>query len=224
MDGLKLQFPEHDRRTAHQLVKDTLRRAILDGSLAGGTRLVQAEVAARLGVSTTPVREALRDLATEGLVRLDAHRGAVVHEVTPEELDELYDLRRLLEPEAVRRAAANLTVEELDELDALQRRMDAEDDVIKWIGMNRSLHQAIADAAGSKRLAQLLHRLEDEAAMYVGVSLRRQHTRLASGNVQHHALLDALRRRDGDAAAAAILDHLGHTQSLASSGLPDDGT
>lgn len=223
MDGLKFQFPEPDRRTAHQFVKDTLRRGILDGSLAGGTRLVQAEVAARLGVSTTPVREALRDLATEGFVRLDAHRGAVVHEVTSEELAELYDLRRLLEPEAVRRAAANLSNDDLDELDDLQRRMDAEDDVIQWIGLNRSLHWAIAEAAGSKRLAQLLHRLEDEAAVYVGVSLRRQHTRVDSGNAQHHALLDALRRGDGDAAAAAMLDHLRHTQSVASSGLSDEG-
>lgn len=222
MEGLRLE--EHDRRTAHQIVKDTLRRAILDGSLGGGTRLVQADVATQLGVSTTPVREALRDLATEGLVRLDAHRGAVVHEVTPEELAELYDLRRILEPEAVRRAAQNLTDEQLAELEALQRRMDDEPDVIRWIGMNRTFHWAIADAAGSKRLADTLHRLEDEAALYVGVSLRRQQARLGSGNDQHHRLVDALRRRDGDAAAEVMLDHLAHTQALADSGLSkDDG-
>ena len=73
------------RQTAHEFVRSVLRRAILSGELAGGTRLVQAELAAVLEVSTTPVREALRELASEGLVRFDPHRGAVVQELSGEE-------------------------------------------------------------------------------------------------------------------------------------------
>jgi len=67
-------------RTAHEFVKESLRRAILRGDLSGGERLIQADLATMLNVSTTPVREALRDLATEGLITLDRHRGGVVRE------------------------------------------------------------------------------------------------------------------------------------------------
>ena len=91
------------RRTAHEFVKDSLRRAILRGDLSGGARLIQADLAAMLNVSTTPVREALRDLATEGLITLDRHRGGVVRELNWLELmEEIRLIRQQLEPLAVR--------------------------------------------------------------------------------------------------------------------------
>ncbi len=77
------------RRTAHEFVKDSLRRAILRGDLSGGSRLIQADLATMLNVSTTPVREALRDLATEGFITLDRHRGGVVRELNWSEMEEI---------------------------------------------------------------------------------------------------------------------------------------
>jgi DNA-binding GntR family transcriptional regulator len=88
------------RRTAHEYVRNSLREGILRGSLVGGTRLVQSEIASELEVSTTPVREALRDLATEGLVQLDAHRGAVVLQLGGPRLGDgpLGDVTAMTEP------------------------------------------------------------------------------------------------------------------------------
>jgi len=96
------------RQTTVEYVKDTLRKAILGGELVGGTRLVQADLAAALETSTTPVREALRDLTSEGLIRSDPHRGSVVYEPNAYELDEIYQICRVLEPLAIRHAVEHI--------------------------------------------------------------------------------------------------------------------
>ncbi len=87
-----------------QYVRSILRKAILNGELTSGSRLVQAELAAMLDVSTTPLREALRDLATEGPVQFDPHRGAIVTELSEDDLHDIYELRLVLEPLAMRQA------------------------------------------------------------------------------------------------------------------------
>lgn len=209
---VELALPvDSQRRTAHELVRDTLRRAILRGSLTGGTRLVQADIAAQLNVSTTPVREALRDLATEGLIRLDAHRGAIVYEPDLDELREIYDLRKILEPEAVRRAMPWITDMDLKRAAALQKRMDRERDPGVWVDLNREFHTVLADAARSPRLSSILKNLRDAAAVYVALSLKARSRQLMSGNRDHHALLDAFAQRDPDAAAKIMVEHLDAT-------------
>lgn len=199
------------RRTAHEFVRDTLRGQILDGTLDGGSRLVQADIAARLRVSTTPVREALRDLATEGLIRLDAHRGATVVALDRDDLREVYELRKTLEPIAMRWAAGRITEDQLDRAAALQARMDAERDAGTWVGLNRQFHAVLSDAAGSPRLSGMLQRLRDSSAPYVGLSFSVRPRQLEDGNADHHRLLDALRERDADRAAQIIAAHLDST-------------
>lgn len=198
-------------RTAHEFVHETLRRAILSGELPGGTRLVQADLASQLDVSTTPVREALRDLATEGLIRLDPHRGAIVRELEMEEVREIYELRKLLEPVAIRLAVERMTDAGLERAGALQAQMDAETDPGRWVELNRLFHAAFADAAGSPRLQAILAGLRDSAAVYVGLSIKVRPAQITSGNEDHHALLAAVRRRDADAAAEIERRHLEST-------------
>jgi DNA-binding GntR family transcriptional regulator len=201
------------RRTAHEFVRDTLRGQILNGTLDGGARLVQADIAARLQVSTTPVREALRDLATEGLIRLDAHRGATVVALNLEDLREVYELRKTLEPVAMRWAAARITDEELQRAAALQQRMDVERDVATWVTLNSEFHAVLGDAARSPRMSGMLKRLRDSSSPYVGLSFTFRPQQLEDGNADHHRLLEALRRRDGEAAAVGIVAHLEATLS-----------
>lgn len=97
------------RFTAHEYARDSLRRAILRGELETGSRVPQVAWAKRLEMSTTPIREALRDLATEGMVELDAHRGAFVNRLTFDQVAEIYHIRKLLEPAAMRDAARLIT-------------------------------------------------------------------------------------------------------------------
>lgn len=198
-------------RTAHEFVHATLRQAILRGDLPGGTRLVQADLAAQLDVSTTPVREALRDLANEELIHLDPHRGAVVRELRMEEVREIYELRRILEPVSIRRAVQRITDAELERAADLQRRLEAESDPGRWVELNRAFHAAFADAAGSPRLGSIVANLRDSAAVYVGLSLKAWPTRQETSNTDHRALLDAVRRHDADAAAEIELRHMDAT-------------
>lgn len=210
------------RQTAHEYVRDILRQAILNGELSSGARLVQADIAAELGVSTTPVREALRDLAAEGLIRLDAHRGAVVHHFDKSELQEIYELRQVLEPLCVVRAVERITDDELARARELQRRMDeCEEDVAEWVTLNRDFHALIAKASRSPRLIAILQSLRDKAAMYVGMGLRSVPKQRAVGNAEHHRLLDALEARDAEAAAEAILEHMSGTMSVLADAKPE---
>lgn len=212
--GIRRTLGRARLQTAHEFVRDTLRQAILNGDLSGGTRLVQAEIAAELEVSTTPVREALRDLAAEGLIRLDAHRGAIVHEIDLDEMQEIYELRQVLEPICMRRAAERINEEELARARALQAQMDlCKNDVGQWVQLNRDFHALLSETSRSPRLIAILQSLRDSAAVHVGLGLRSVPRQLAVGNAEHHRLLEALEARDADAAAVAILEHMGGTST-----------
>lgn len=201
--------PGPSRRTAHELVRDTLRRAILRGTLPGGTRLVQADIAVRLEVSTTPVREALRDLATEGLIRLDAHRGAVVQQLELSEVTEIYDLRMLLEPEGMRRATRSITPDGLQRAELVSERMSAEQDAGTWADMNREFHGLLVEGIDSPRLKSILRNLRDSAAPYVGFSLQEWGAeQIEAANEEHRELIAAMRAGDEERAAAVTEQHL----------------
>lgn len=203
-----IPFTGSARWTAHEYVREVLRRAILNGELEGGTRLVQAELASSLDVSTTPVREALRDLASEGLIRFDPHRGAVVSELDAVELEEVYAIRLLLEPNAMRQAVAHMTDEIVDRLRELHEKMAEETLSVSFVDLNRSFHMAIYEAAVSPRLVSIIRSLEDAAVMYIGASLKTD-AGLREAAVHDHAeILAALEARDADAAEAAIRRHL----------------
>lgn len=199
------------RRTVHSFVLETLRHAILDGRLTGGTRLVQSEIADALDVSTTPVREALRDLAAEGLIRLDAHRGGVVQELSLSELKEIHELRVLLEPEALRRAWPYVTDDVIDKVAGLHEQMQSAQAPSEWVELNSGFHNTILDLAPSPRLLLILDGLVAPWVMYVSAALAadpQNQQRAARG---HDQILAALRARDLDAAIAASIEHLGIT-------------
>lgn len=198
-------------RTAHEYVLSTLRSAILGGSLAGGTRLVQTELAAQLEVSTTPVREALRDLATEGLVFFDPHRGAVVRTLDIEEVREIYELRITLEPLMVRRLIAQITDDELDRAFELARRMQSETNLSAWVDLNREFHAILSGADDGSRLAGILSSLRDSASAYVSLSLEARPQQVPDANEEHAELIRLYRTRDADAVAELTVRHLHST-------------
>lgn len=199
------------RRTAHELVRDALRSAILTGRLPGGTRLVQTDIAAQLQVSTTPVREAMRDLATEGLIQLNAHRGGTVYQLDQGEVREIYDLRRILEAEAVRRTTRRMTTEDLARFREIIERMEAEDDPFTWAGYNTEFHHTVIRASRSPRLVSLVEALRASAAPYVAVALRTRNRPLEEHNLQHRQMLECFEAGDAEGAGRIAVEHLDAT-------------
>lgn len=209
--GLSRINPSVHCRTAHEFVCRVLREGIFSGQLPGGTRLVQADIASELDVSTTPVREALRDLATEGVIHLDAHRGAVVREIDIAEVREVYELRQLLEPFAVGQAVATITPEQLEHLRGLCEQMDTTDDPSEWTQLNREFHTLLIEEAHRPRLASILTNLTDTAAAFVALAVRSDPRLQETGGEEHAEILDALEHGDADKAEAITRQHLQST-------------
>lgn len=196
------------RQTAHEYVRGVLRRAILNGELVSGSRLVQAELAAMLDVSTTPVREALRDLATEGLVQFDPHRGAIVAELSKEDVKDIYQIRSVLEPLAMRQAVPKISDALIAQLRKLHQSMLDEPHSADWVDRNRVFHMAVYETAASPRLAAIIRNLQDASVMYIGASLKHKPSLREEANRGHSEILDALERRDVEAAVEALTEHL----------------
>jgi len=195
-------------RTVHQYVRDTLRSEILNGSLAQGTRLVQSELAERLGVSITPVREALRDLSAERLIVFDPHRGALVRQLDLTEVREIYELRMTLEPIMVRRVVGRIDSSTLDRAEQLQQAMVAESDTAVWAQLNRDFHALFSGPDSTSRLCAILDGLRDSATPYVGLSLRARPQQVPQANEEHARFVSLFRDADGDAVVELTLQHL----------------
>jgi len=209
-----------ERRTAADHVADALRAAILSGAFADGQEL-QVELAAHFGVSRVPIREAVRRLEAEGLVRAEAHRSAVAVGLTPRRIREIFDLRQILEGYLLERAAPHITRMDLDRLTAMCDEMDAIDDRDAWVEANRRFHAALY-APGEATLAgdlaaQLTARIERFLRETGGVK------RAKAAGREHRRILRALRRGDVEDARAELDAHIGGTRDRVLKLLGTDG-
>ncbi len=182
--------------------------AILNGQLPGGTRLVQSDLAAQLEVSTTPVREALRDLASEGLIRIDPHHGGVVAELDEDDLREVYQIRQRIEPFALEVAMPFLTEEILDRAQELHDEMSAAPHSAAWVQLNRDFHMTIYEASNQHRLVAMVRSLQDASVMAVSARIQRLPTVREVANREHGELIVALRARDIVTAKSVIMHHV----------------
>lgn len=188
-------------QTAQELVLETLREAILGGVMPPGTRLRQEELATAFDTSRIPVREALRVLEYEGLVSSEPHRGFTVTSLDADEVEEIYDLRIVLETHAVRLAVPLLTDADLEELGALfQELLDAPDDDARLAARER-FYQRLYGVTARPRLVGLIGRLRQEVAR----SLR--WLRVPHSPEHHQAFWDAVRAGDADLAAEQLASH-----------------
>src|SRR5690606_23944455 len=147
--------------------------------------LVLADLAAELGVSRTPIREAIRDLATEGLVDFDAYRSAYVHVPTIEEAREIYELRIVLESLAVRAAVPLITEQALDAAEALCDQMDAAHGTGEWADLNRRFHAELMNPIPKGRLRGIVTSLRDASAPQVARSIRAGELDVSVANAEH---------------------------------------
>ena len=197
----------------------TLRELILDGDLRPGTRLGEVELAERLGVSRTPVREALSRLAAEGLVEIVANRGARVATWTVAELEGVFDLRAVLEPQLTAHAVPNAAPADVDELDALARRMHEVgtpgpgQDLDALVPLNRAFHDRLVALAAHPTLATALAAaihppiVRRNFLTYDEASLRR--------SLAHHSeIVAALRAGDPEWARAVMTSHIANARAV----------
>ena len=185
-----------------------LRQAILQGEFKSGQALPQDEVAARFGVSKIPAREALLQLKAEGLVTFYPNRGAVVSELSAEEVDEIYAIRIALETLALRRAIPNMTRADFVRLDGLITIMDDERDALKWSELNWEFHAALYAPCRMPRLLDQIRALHTNVQRYVVIYLTSvdYHT---EAQRQHRVILRACQRGNADVAANQLARHLG---------------
>lgn len=178
------------------LVRESLRSAILRGDLPGDTRLVQTEIAAQLDVSTTPVREAMRDLASEGLITLDSHRIGTVRKPDWDEMLEIVEIRRALEEVALLRAMANITPDQTRQARELADLLAGDVDIGTWVQKNSDFHSVFHRATATGRLANFLVSLESAGGVFVAQA-QRIHPEIRKRAVaDHYALIEAFAAKD----------------------------
>jgi DNA-binding GntR family transcriptional regulator len=195
-------------RTATEYVADSLRRSILNGDLEGGTRLSLADIASSFDVSTTPVREAMRELAFDGLVRIDSYRGGVVTAVTKGEVEEIVRIRQVLEPMAAREAVDRMTPQILDEARAILSEMAASDSWDVWVQGNRAFHRKIYEASSSQRLVSLIKNLQDTQVVFVSATLRKSPLLKETATRDHNEIVEALVAKDAERLVDVTVRHL----------------
>ena len=189
-----------------------VRELILSGELAPGAVLPQAALARQIGVSTTPLREALRRLAQQGLVDLDAHRDARVTALDAAEARDLVELRQSLDPLAARLAAERRTAADLDRMRAALASLESlpSDPTAAQLAGHRRFHAAVYTAAQNRLLVQSLDGLWDKTDRYRrhALQLGRTGAEAADRAEEHRLLLDAVADRDAEAAQALMHRHV----------------
>jgi DNA-binding GntR family transcriptional regulator len=199
-------------RTIQQYVLGTLRAEILNGIHAPNTRLRQEEIAKRLSVSTTPVREAFRDLRAEGLVSIDPNKGVVTRPLTAADVSEIYELRMVLEPMLAERACAHATESDLTAAANVHAQMCATSSAETWAVLNEGFHKHLMTSATGTRLSEMVEGLSLIARPYVSLSMHVKSDMLDSNNREHADILDAFRARDTRAVHEQTRAHLENTR------------
>jgi DNA-binding GntR family transcriptional regulator len=209
--------------TLHERVSAALRDLIVEGELAPGSRISERELCARFGISRTPLREALKVLAREGLVDLLPHRGARVAQLDPRDVADMFDVMAALEALAGRLAAPRITASELDEIRALHFEMlaaHARRDLPTYFRRNQAIHEALLNAARNPVLASTYRGLAGRIrrARYVAnMSPERWDEAVA----EHEAILDALATRDGERLSRLLGEHLDHKRTVVEAALAE---
>ncbi len=199
-----------ERKTVAEAAAEELRMRILSGALQEGAQLRQEILAAEIGVSRIPLREALRLLEGEGLVTIVPHRGAVVSVLSPEEIGELFDLRLLIEPDLLRRAVPHMGPDDLREAEATLAGYKAaleQRDVGAWGRLNTRFHLALYRPARRPRSFALAQTLLDQTDRYTRMQLLLTEGQLRAQQ-EHEGLLTACRRGEFEQAGSLLELHI----------------
>ena len=197
------------------VVFNTLRQAILHGELKPGERLMEIQLANKLGVSRTPIREAIRKLELEGLVHIIPNKGAFVEGVTLQDVKDIYEIRTLLEGLCARWAAERITQEQLEELEEIVFLSDFHYSKENWdqiLELDNRFHEMVYEACASKELTRVLRDYHHYLQRIRRITLEEKARAHASIN-EHRAIAEALKARDARTAEECARLHIRNTIS-----------
>ena len=206
----KLKLEADDSLPLRDVVFHTLRDAILEGTLPPGTRLMELQLSSVLGVSRTPVREAMRLLSMEGLVRMSVRRGTIVEPIKESDLRDALEVREALEELAVRKACRNmdeLTIQTLKKLEQAFELSLEKNDMQTSARLDVQFHERITETAHNRRLTQSLTQLREELYRYRLENLKDPETYPILVQA-HRNIISALEAHDEDRAAQELQKHI----------------
>ena len=206
LNDLAADVLQHQRSTP-DLIASALRQAILHGIFQEGQSLRQDEIATKFGVSRIPVREALRQLEAEGLVKFYQNRGATVTALSLADVQEIFEIRVALETTAIQLAIPNLTKSDWQRADAILEATAQATDVTRWAELNWEFHAVLYMAANRPRLLMMINALHTNIDRYVRRAMAKMDY-LEHSQKEHSQLLDACRRRDTQAAVELLQQHI----------------
>jgi DNA-binding GntR family transcriptional regulator len=192
--------------TLREKILEHIRDAIISGSLKAGSKVSEPELADRYGISRTPIREALRQLESEGYLTVIPRRGAVVSEFSQKDVEDFYAIKSILEGYAARQACNKLTDKELDKLQANNVRLSelAEaDDIKAFFKVHNDFHDMFIKAADNERLRELITSVETrfQRLRFMSLSLP---GRMKISVQEHGKIIEAFRRRDAETAEMLV--------------------
>lgn len=203
-------------RTSSDDAYESIKRLIQSNEFPPGSSIREQVVAQKLGISRTPIREALRQLAAEGWVQIFPNRGAVVVALTDQDIEEIFQLRTLIEPELAALAAVRATPEEIDELEATLTSLDQavnESNIAQLVALNEEFHTQIFEMGRSKTLWVALNVTSRRVlssrtfSKYSREEIHRSHS-------HHTELVSAIRRHDADWARSIMRTHLAAARAI----------
>jgi len=199
-----------------QQVKERLRAGIISGEIEAAQLYTVATFTERLGVSATPIREALFDLANEGLVEVFRNRGFRVVALTQHDLDEIFELRLLLEVPSMARLAGRIGTDEMQALYARAEQIETyaiAGDVAQFLETDRRFHLRLLGLLENRRLCEIVGRLRDQSRLY-GIPKLVGSADFITSAKEHRAILDSLKDDRADVVQALMTRHLKHTRGI----------
>ncbi len=217
-------------QTLREKILETIRDAILKGSLKPGERVSEPELAERFGISRTPIREAFRQLESEGYLQVIPRKGAVVASLSERDIEEFYAIKIILEGFAARMAAEKLSMKDIEKLESINQRLEqiAKDgDVKNFFRVHNEFHEVFIKAAGNERLYEMINQLVMKFKRLRLASLS-QPGRMEISVEEHRNMIQAFKDHDGDKADslvrhAATIGADVLIQSMSQSGDSSDG-
>lgn len=211
---MNLEMEMDEYLSLRDVVFNTLRRAILKGELKPGERLMEIALADKLGVSRTPIREAIRKLELEGLVVMAPRKGAKVASITERDLNDVLEVRKGMEVLAISLACKRITGEELEKLESIERSFQSlieSGNLTELAEMDVKFHDTIYQATNNQRLVQLLNNLREQMYRYRMEYLKDIAVRRTLAE-EHKAICEALRGRDESKAQNYVSVHIDNQQ------------